>query len=148
MVKNYWTLFYLTLIGTIIFTVAFILCLIFGKRLISGKQYGVLLLTVFSSMFLTLSVLCVFNFVPCCKDYKYASTNTYIEEKAKAVEFTYSRFDYDGNGRVQNSKPKFYLVERNEYIVLNAKDIELGATYIVRYYPNTKICDVIKKLNN
>ena len=47
----------------------------------------------------------------------------------------------------ENNKPKFYLIEKNEYIVLNVKDVELGETYAIRFYPNTKICDVIEKIS-
>ena len=68
-------------------------------------------------------------------------------EKAKVVNFTVSCFDYDGSGGQENSKPKFYLIEKNEYIVLNVKDVELGETYVIRFYPNTKICDVIEKIS-
>ena len=147
MVKNYWTLFYLTLIGMIIFVSFFILVLIFAKKLFLDKKFGIMLLIVCSCVFLVLSALCACKFILCCKDYNYVSSNTYIEEKAKVVEFTVSRFDYDGSGRQENSKPKFYLIEKDEYIVLNVKDVELGKTYIIRFYPNTKICDVIEKIS-
>ena len=93
------------------------------------------------------STLYASKFTLCCKDYNYVSNNTYIEEKAKVVEFTVSRIDYDGNGMQRNSKPKFYLIEKDEYIVLNVKDVEVGKIYIIRFYPNTKICDVIKKIS-
>ena len=53
----------------------------------------------------------------------------------------------DGSGRQENSKPKFYLIEKDEYIVLNVKDVELGETYIIRFYPNTKICEVIERIS-
>ena len=147
MVKNYWTLFYLTLIGMIIFVSLFILGFVFAKRVFLDKKYGIVLLIVCSCISFALSALCASKFSLCCKDNYYVSNNTYIEEKAKVVEFTVSRIDYDGSGRLENSKPKFYLIEKHEYIVLNVKDVELGETYIIRFYPNTKICDVIKKIS-
>lgn len=147
MVKNYWTLFYLTLIGMIIFISLFVLGFIFVKKVFLDKKCGVVLLIVCSCVSLALNALCASKFTLCCKDYNYVSSNTYIEEKAKVVEFTVSRFDYDGSGRQENSKPKFYLIEKDKYIVLNVKDVELGETYIIRFYPNTKICDVIKKIS-
>ena len=147
MVKNYWTLFYLTLIGMIVFALLFILGFIFKKKLFSGKKYGIILLIVCSCVSFALSTLCASKFGLCCKDYNYVVNNTYIEEKARVVEFTASRFDHDGSGRQENSKPKFHLIEKDEYIVLNVKDVELGETYIIRFYPNTKICDVIEKIS-
>lgn len=146
MVRNYWALFYLTLIGMIIFVLLFILGFIFAKKVFLNKKYGIILLILCSCASFALSILCANTFTLCCKDYCYVSNNTYIEEKAKVVEFTVSRIDYDGSGRLENRKPKFYLIEKDEYIVLNVKDVELGETYIIRFYPNTKICDVIEKI--
>ena len=147
MVKNYWTLFCVTLIGMIIFISLFVLGFIFAKKVFLDKKYGIVLLIVFSIVLFALSTLCISKFTLCCKDYKYVSNNAYIEEKAKVVQFTVSRFDYDGSGRQENSKPKFYLIEKDEYIVLNVKDVDLGETYIIRFYPNNKICDVIEKIS-
>lgn len=147
MVKNYWSLFYLTLIGMIVCVSLFVLGFIFYKKKYLNKKYGVFLLTISSCFSLTLSVLCANKFILCCMDYNYVSNNTYIEEKAKVVEFTVSYFDYDGSGRQENSKPKFYLIEKDEYIVLNVKDVELEKIYVIRFYPNTKICDVIKEIS-
>lgn len=134
MVKNYWTLFYLTIIGTIIFISLFVLCLIFMKKIFLNKKYGVILLIICSCLTFSLSILFASKFVLCCKDYKYVSHDTYIEERAKVIEFTVSRFDYDGNGRQENSKP-------------NMKNVELNEIYIIRYYPNTKIGEVVEKIS-
>lgn len=147
MVKNYWTLFCLTLIGTIVFFSIFVLGLIFMKKIFLTKKYGLILLIITSCVLITLIVLCVSKFSLCCKDYQYVKNNAYLEEKAMVVEFMESHFDYDGNGEQSYSKPKFYLIEKNEYIVLNAKNVELGETYIIRFYPYTKICEIIKKIN-
>lgn len=147
MIKNYWALFYLTLIGMIIFVSLFILGFVFSKKIFLDKKYGAILLIICSCISFALSTMCASKFTLCCKDYNYVSNNTYIEEKAKVVNFTVSCFDYDGSGRQENNKPKFYLIEKNEYIVLNVKDVELGETYVIRFYPNTKICDVIEKIS-
>lgn len=58
-----------------------------------------------------------------------------------AVEFTYANANLDGNGETQYAKPKFFVERTGQFIVLYASDIELGKQYIVRYYPNTKICE-------
>ena len=147
MVKNYWTLFCLTSIGMIVFISLFVLGFLFAKKIFLDKKNGIILLIFSSCISLALSVWCASTFSLCCKDYKYVANNTYLEEKAKVVEFTVSRFDYDGSGRQEHIKPKFYLVEKEEYIVLNVKGVELGETYIIRFYPNTKICDVIEKIS-
>ena len=146
MVRNYWALFYLTLIGMIIFVLLFILGFIFAKKVFLNKKYGIILLILCSCASFALSILCANTFTLCCKDYCYVSNNTYMEEKATVVAFTYSRIHYDGNGRRENSSPKFYLIEKDEYIVLHAKDVEVGQTYLIRFYPNTKICQVVEKI--
>ena len=46
MVKNYWTLFYLTLIGIIIFVSLFILGFVFSKKILLDKKYGSILLII------------------------------------------------------------------------------------------------------
>ncbi len=146
MVKNYWTLFYLTLIGMLLHILLFIFGFVFAKKVFLNKKYGIILLIVCSCVSFALSTLYASKFILCCKDYTYVTNNTYIEEKAKVVEFTVSHFDYDGSGKQENSNPKFYLIEKEEYIVLNVKNVELGETYVIRFYPNTKICEVIEKI--
>ena len=54
----------------------------------------------------------------------------------------YIKRDYDGNGEVLYRKPKFFIVETGEYIVLNTKEVSKGKKYTIKYYPNTKICEV------
>ncbi len=69
--------------------------------------------------------------------------NEYVEDSAVVVEFTYVHKDLDGNGRVQYSKPKFYIENKNKYIILNVANVEIGKEYRIRYYPNTKICEIL-----
>ncbi len=147
MINNYWSLFNLSLIGTILFAIFIILELIFMKKIFLNKKYGIFGLIVSICLFSTLGVLCASKFVLCYKDYEYVSNKTYIEEKAKVVRFTESHFDYDGNGEVSYSKPKFYLIDKDEYIILNIKEVEIGKTYVIRYYPNTKVSDVLGEIN-
>ena len=58
MVKNYWTLFYLTLIGMIIFVSLFILGFVFSKKIFLDKKYGAILLIICSCISFALSTLC------------------------------------------------------------------------------------------
>ena len=82
------------------------------------------------------------KFFLCCKDYKYFSTGTYIEVTGTVIDFMDIKRDYDGNGEIIYRKPKFLIAETGEYIVLNTKEVGKGETYTIKYYPNTKICEV------
>lgn len=139
MTKNYLTLFWLSLIGIIIFAVILIFLIVFSKKIILSKKYGMILLFFISLVICTLSVS---KFILCCKDYKYFSTGTYIEVTGTVVDYMDIKRDYDGNGEVVYRKPKFFIVETGEYIVLNTKEVSKGKKYIIKYYPNTKICEV------
>lgn len=90
-----------------------------------------------------LAVFCVLKLIPIVKDFHLAVSNTYVEDTAIVVEFTEVYFDADGNGETHYSKPKFYIPEKDEYVVLYAADVEIGKEYRIRYYPNTKICEAI-----
>lgn len=139
MAKNYLTLFWLSLTSLIIFGAIFVCIIIFIKKIVSTKKYGFFIL---AGILLFLMCFSCRLFVLCCKDYQYFSNNTYIEVTGTVVEFTDAKRDYDGNGQIIYNKPKFYFHENNQYVVLYAKNVELGQTYRVRYYPNTKICEV------
>lgn len=146
MLKSYWTLFYLSLIGSLFFLCLLIWSLVLMRSLFLEKAYGLVKLAVVITLFLFLFIISGVNFVRCCKDYHYIYNGTFEKEEAKVIEFMYSKRDYDGNGQIINAKPKFLILDRNEYIVLNAKDVEIGKTYIICYYPNTKICKVIEEV--
>ena len=139
MTENYLTLFWLSLIGIIIFAVILIFLIVFSKKIILSKKYGMILLFFISLVICTLSVS---KFILCCKDYKYFSTGTYIEVTGTVVDYMDIKRDYDGNGEVVYRKPKFFIVETGEYIVLNTKEVSKGKKYTIKYYPNTKICEV------
>lgn len=139
MTKNYLTLFWLSLIGIIIFAVILIFLIVFSKKIILSKKYGMILLFFIS---LVICALSVSKFILCCKDYKYFSTGTYIEVTGTVVDYMDIKRDYDGNGEIVYRKPKFFIVETGEYIVFNTKEVNKGKKYTIKYYPNTKICEV------
>lgn len=139
MTKNYLALFWLSLIAIIIFAVILIFLIVFSKKIILSKKYGMILLFFISLVICTLSV---HTFILCCKDYKYFSTGTCIEATGTVVDYMYIKRDYDGNGEVVYRKPKFFIVETGEYIVLNTKEVSKGKKYTIKYYPNTRICEV------
>ena len=91
---------------------------------------------------LVICALSVSKFILCCKDYKYFSTGTYIEVTGTVVDYMDIKRDYDGNGEVVYRKPKFFIVETGEYIVFNTKEVNKEKKYTIKYYPNTKICEV------
>ena len=90
------------------------------------------------ALFLT-ALVSTYQFGFCIRDYDFAKNNTFVEETLTVIEFTKVERDLDGNGQISYSKPKFYIHEKDEYIILHTKDVEIGKTYRVRYYPNTKI---------
>lgn len=141
MTKNYLTLYWLSLIGIIIFVAVLILLIVFSKKIIISKNYGLIILAFISLIMIQLSV---GKFILCCKDYKYFITGTCIETTGTVVDFMDVRREYDGNGKIIYRKPKFYVEETGEYIVLNAKDVSIGETYTIKYYPHTKICEITK----
>lgn len=137
MQNTYWTLFGIALF-TIIASIALIVLTSFllskgklGKKCFAGAAIALSFAT----------FLGIYIFVPCVKDFEYAVSGTYIEEKMTAVEFTYANANLDGNGETQYAQPNFFVERTGQFIVLYASDIELGKQYIVRYYPNTKICE-------
>lgn len=107
------------------------------------KKYGLIIL--FFVALITFGILAN-CFLLCLKDYKYYSTGTYVEITGTVVEFMYVKRDNDGNGKVMYRKPKFLIEETGEYIVLNVKDVNIGETYTVKYYPNTKICGAVERI--
>jgi hypothetical protein len=146
MEKTYWEIFFLSLIGCILFIGLLVLMLVFAKKVFFETKYGLIKLSALSILCLFVIALSSVNFVRCCKDYYYVANDSYEEDKAKVMEFTYSKKDYDGNGQIINAKPKFWLIDHNESIVLYAKNVEIGKTYLIRYYPNTKICEVVQEV--
>lgn len=146
MEKTYWEIFYLSLVGCILFMGLLILMLVFAKKIFVETKYGLTKLSALSISCLFLIALSGVNFIRCCKDYPYVTAGLYEEEKAKVLNFTYSKTDYDGNGQIINAKPEFWLIDHNESIVLYAKNVEIGKTYLIRYYPNTKICEVVQEV--
>ena len=78
------------------------------------------------------------------KDYKFVSNGEFLEDDGLVVEFTYIKNDLDGNGYTQYSKPKFYIEDKDKYIILNVANVEVGKTYRIRYLPNTKISEILE----
>ena len=139
MQKTYWTLFSLCLMGIILsFVFCIFIIILFGKKRLNLKYFVVSILTLLLVFFVS-----IYRFGYCIKDYNFAKNNTFMEETLTVIEFTNVERDLDGNGRISYSEPKFYIHGKDEYIVLYTQDVEIGKTYRVRYYPNTKICEIL-----
>lgn len=123
----------------IVFAMIVFFLIVFSKKIIISKKYGIVIVFFISLVMCSLSAS---KFFLCCKDYRYFSTGTYIEVTGTVVDYMDINRDYDGNGEIIYRKPKFFIAETGEYIVLNTKDVIKGEYYTIRYYPNTKICEV------
>ena len=142
MQNTYWTLFAITIAG-LLFALGFLSYFItqFVK-----KKVGIVSIRLFvglSVVMAFLAVICILMLIPLVKDFHLAAHNEYVEDIATVVEFTDVYFDADGNGQTHYSKPKFYIPEKDEYVVLYVADVEIGEEYRIRYYPNTKICEAV-----
>ena len=144
MVNTYWALFILSLIASIVGIVLIFLGIVFAKRWFLAKSNGILALILFFAFFLAITALSIKVSINSCKDYDYVANGTYVEGVGTVIEFMDTRRDLDGNGKINPREPKFYFPDTEQTIVLYAKDVELGGTYRVRYYPNTKICEVVE----
>ena len=139
MQKTYWTLYAISLLG-ILFSIAIVGVVVgFFIKKHMGKPCFIISL-LFSIVFM---FICLFSFIPCVQDYKIVKENSFLEDDALMVEFTYVREDLDGNGQRNYAKPKFYIESKNEYVILKVKDVEIGKKYRIRYYPHTKICEIL-----
>ncbi len=146
MVEQYWELFALSLAGMVMFAAMLVLSFVFAKKLFLNQKYGVVWLVLFSALLILVTALSTHHFILCCKDHSYVSDNTYIEAKAEMIEYTSVRKGSE-DGLVIYRESKFFLPERKEYVVLYTKDVVVGETYLIRYYPNTRICEIVEKVS-
>ena len=147
METSYWTLFWVSLICGIGIFVFIVLVFVFIKKVFLNKKFGVVLFIFSLLVLLFFETSSTVLFVRCCNDYSYVSNHTYEEERAKVIEYTYIENDPDYRDKKYYLKPKFYLIDKDEYIILYTKNVIIGETYLIRYYPNTKLCNVIEKLS-
>ena len=139
MQTTYWKLFGVSLAGIILSVIlCAVMVVLLLKRKISVKYF-----IIGAAVILLCAFIGTYIFIPCVKDYEFAANGTFIEENATVVEFTYVRDDPDGNGKTQYSLPKFYIDSKDEYVVLHTSGVELGKTYKIRFYPNTRICEIV-----
>lgn len=139
MIETYWST---VIVFSVLIILSVSLALLISILTIRGsltKKFGIISLVL---ILLTL-ILIIWYVIPVAKDYKFVSNNEFIEVEAVVVEFAYVRDDLDGNGHTEYSKPKFYIEDKNEYVILKVANVELGKKYKIRYLPNSRICEVV-----
>ena len=145
MEKEYWFLFCLFLIVMLLGAIALILLPYWIKLLVRKRMeiYQFILLIGVGVFSLILGAP---NFVVYYKDYELVSNHEYLEDDCTLIEYTL--IENDGGtdtspGEDHYLKPKFYIADKDEYIILDLTDLEIGKTYRIRYYPNSQIAEVL-----
>ena len=123
------------LVSAVAFTVL-CTCLFVKKKLSKSSFIGFCVALAF------LASLSTYMFIPAMQDYEMATSGEYLEETAVVVCFTRAYSD-EFDPEIQYSQPKFYIPEKDEYVILYAANVEIGKEYTIRYYPHTKICEAI-----
>ena len=145
MEKTYWLGFYLFLIGTLLGAIILILLPYWIKLLVRKRM------EIYQFIFLVGAgiFLCTFGTCTFCnlyKDYELVSNHEYLEDDCTLIEYTLIKNDGGTDtspGEDHYLKPKFYIADKDEYIILDLTDLEIGKTYRIRYYPNSQIAEVL-----
>ena len=138
MLAEYWLQFALSAMGLVSAVIFAVLCtcLFVKKKLNKPHFIGICVALSF------LAVLCTYMFIPAVMDFEMVITGDYFEETAVVMCFTHAYSD-EADPEMHFSQPKFYIPEKDEYVILNAANVEIGKTYRIRYYPHTKICEAV-----
>ena len=138
METNYWLHFGLSVAGIISAIVFAVLCtwLVVKKKITTHVYIG------FCVALLFLATLGIYLFIPAALDFDMVTSGEYLEETAVVICFTHANSD-EADPEIHYSQPKFYIPEKDEYVILNAANVEIGKTYRIRYYPHTKICEAV-----
>ena len=138
MLTEYWSLFWLSVVdltSAVVFAVL-CTCLFLKKKMSKSSFIGFCVALTF------LFAISTYMLIPVMQDYEMATSGEYLEETAVVVCFTRAYSD-EFDPEIQYSQPKFYIPEKDEYVILYAANVEIGKEYIIRYYPHTKICEAI-----
>ena len=146
MVANYFALLTISLLAVAVGIFLAILGTVRIRKWFLSKKGGAVIYGIFLCVFLTLAGLGVRYTVPALGDLPYVMGGTYEEAVGLVMGFDEARYDADGNGSVNYSRPIFYLEETKETLILPTKGVTLGKRYLIRYYPHTKITEVVKEM--
>ena len=137
MEKKYLEIFWLSIGGVLICIIfSIVLAVLLYKKVVSMGKCQLIFAVIALMLTIGLSgyMLCL-----CCKDYKYYSSGTCLEAVGTVVEFARVRQAEDGE--MLYSMPIFLIEKTGEHIKLSVK-AEKGKTYYLKYYPNTRICEI------
>lgn len=138
MLTEYWLHFGLSVAGIISVIVFAVLC----TCLVVKKKIATHVYICFCVAVLAFLAFGTYMFIPAMQDYEMVTSGDYLEETAVVICFTHAYSD-EGNPEIHYSQPKFYIPEKDEYVILHATNVEIGKTYRIRYYPHTKICEAV-----
>ena len=138
MLTEYWLLFALSVTGLASAGVFAVLCTCLFVKKKLNKPYFI----GFCVALLFLATLGTYLFIPAALDFDMVISGEYLEETAVVICFTHANSD-EADPEIHYSQPKFYIPEKDEYVILNAANVEIGKTYRIRYYPHTKICEAV-----
>ena len=141
----YWILFYTCLTLIVLCLIGIVMLIVNSKKYMSDPDYGPGWLQFTSMLLLIIEITSIIRVVNLCMDYDYVINDTYIETVGIVVEFTLTTSDNYGDDK-NYSFPKFYIPDGDYYIVLSAPtyQIEVGSTCLIRYYPNSRLCDIVE----
>ena len=139
MIRTYWTIIAIDTVGILLsIFMAVIVSNCFLKGMLTKEYFVGANIAIVVAIILGLCWM-----IPLIKDYKYVINDKCLEADAVVVEFTCIEQDLDGNGQTSYTKPKFYIEESNEYVVLYASNVEVGKKYRIRYLPNSRLCEIV-----
>ncbi len=138
MLTEYWLLFALSVTGLASAGVFAVLCTCLFVKKKLNKPYFIGFCVALSF----LAILSTYMFIPTIQDYEMAISGEYLEETAVVICFTHANSD-EADPEIHYSQPKFYIPEKDEYVILDTVGVEIGKTYRIRYYPHTKICEAV-----
>ena len=137
MERQYWSLFIILIIALI----GLFGCCLFSFVMYLKRKCDI---RFFIAAIVIIGLACVYtvkHLIPLIKDLDMVSKHEYVEDIGTVVEFTEVRKTNEGNGQIDYSKPLFYIPEKETYIILYLKEVQVGKTYRIKYYPHSKIAE-------
>lgn len=127
--------------------IGIVLCVKNRKRIVDNENNAnILFKLAIIPVFLVLVYFGQTN-INCWKDYKYVRNDTYIEVEAEVIRYTYvKRANWESTEDYVVEDPLFYIAETDEYIILDVKNVKVGKTYLIRFYPNSRICEIVEEI--
>ncbi|MBQ8896318.1 MAG: hypothetical protein IJY88_05965 [Clostridia bacterium] len=147
MEKGFWLILISSSILLLMVFIGIVLCVKNRKRIVDNENNAnILFKLAIIPVFLVLVYFGQTN-INCWKDYKYVRNDTYIEVEAEVIRYTYvKRANWESTEDYVVEDPLFYIAETDEYIILDVKNVKVGKTYLIRFYPNSRICEIVEEI--